>query len=749
MKRIIIAIALLSLGFSQQTYDSEIQPIWDNSCTSSCHNSGNNSGGLNLMAANSYSELVNVASQGYSGLMRVKPGDPQNSVLFQKIVGNTSFGDRMPVGGTLSQADEDKIKKWIEEGAPQDWSGGSASSYSFDFGPGGWIDVPSPIKNESKWSIEFWMKFHQKPTTGKNEILRQTNNSGSPLFTFYYDAVTEMFELDLYGSSGNTGIKSTANVFDQAFHHFYFEGDGSLLRLYIDGTEKVSTAFTDNFPDDNNVLSIGTKLDGNLDEIRIRNVAGFDGVPTQRFAAQTGVELLYQFDDQSTTITDNSGKGYNGTIVGQAAYEDDVYGGGGGGGTQGIEVSYKSNNAFNGDVHIGYIPQGNDPNYWSSATHKWDLGNHVFPGDYWTKVWNDGIPDGEAHLIVFVDTNNDDQWNDATEYGAISQVFQVTNKQGNAGTLTLMKGGGGGGPGKPNTIEIVVRLNQNIGVGDVHVGVWLPGNNANPDIVANKDGKNSPSPNEGWGFELTDSRILPSDGPYQIETFFDQNNNDMPDANELLVLFQDIYTDDQGYAFVDMTLGGGDNQQQILNVSLSVDGVGDGVNGQVIIDLLRNSDEFIIQGFQFGETTPITNMKKSFNVTSQVNQNESVFLRGWYMTGGNETTLLAEGESNVFNWPPTGDISLVLEKGTYTGPFKTNITVHGTDESGTLLFRILPQGSSINDYMPDFIGAEYSYDHPQVFSTPPSDEEIEINDFLIDVDYGMYPLVAWYNVCLL
>ena len=55
-------------------------------------------------------------------------------------------------------------------------------------------------------------------------------------------------------------------------------------------------------------------------------------MPTQRFAAQTGVELLYQFDDQSTTITDNSGKGYNGTIVGQAAYEDDVYGGGGGGG---------------------------------------------------------------------------------------------------------------------------------------------------------------------------------------------------------------------------------------------------------------------------------------------------------------------------------------------------------------------------------------------------------------------------------
>ena len=748
----IIAIALFSLGFSQQTYDSEIQPIWDNSCTSSCHNSSNNSGGLNLMAANSYSELVNIASQGYSQLLRVKPGDPQNSVLFQKIVGNPSFGDRMPKGSVLSQTDENKIKQWIEAGAPQDWSPGAASSYSFDFGPilnGGSIEAPPSIKNENNWSVEAWVKFHEAPQQGTTYLMSYSNQNLTGTYEEYFQVRVQTGGSWNIILDGMSQLNFTDNsLFDANWHHIYIDSDGEKLKVYFDGNVVGEQSFTGNFPDKNYNLFFGVPFDGLMDEIRFRNKSGFPGIPTTPYQAEEGTKLLYQFDEQSTTeVKDKSGFDNNGSFpswAGNPKYGPDAYGGTGT--DVGIEVSYNSNNAFNGDVHIGYIPQGNDPNYWSSATHKWDLGNHVFPGDYWTKIWHDGIPDGEAHLIVFVDTDNDDQWNDATEYGAISQVFQVTNKQGNAGTLTLMKGGGGGGPGKPNTIEIVVRLNQNIGVGDVHVGVWLPGNNANPDIVANKDGKNSPSPNEGWGFELTDSRILPSDGPYQIETFFDQNNNDMPDANELLVLFQDIYTDDQGYAFVDMTLGDGGNQQQILNVSLSVDGVGDGVNGQVIIDLLRNSDEFIIQGFQFGETTPITNMKKSFNVTSQVNQNESVFLRGWYMTGGNETTLLAEGESNVFNWPPTGDISLVLEKGTYTGPFKTNITVHGTDESGTLLFRILPQGSSINDYMPDFIGAEYSYDHPQVFSTPPSDEEIEINDFLIDVDYGMYPLVAWYNV---
>ena len=154
--------------------------------------------------------------------------------------------------------------------------------------------------------------------------------------------------------------------------------------------------------------------------------------------------------------------------------------------TEGIDVSFKSSETFVGKVRIGYVPQGNDPNYWTSVTHKWPLADHSFPGDYTAKVWNSDINDGEAHLIVFVDSNNDDQWDNATEYGAISQVFQVTNKQGNAGSLTLMKGGGGGG-GTSNTIEIVVRLNQNIGNGDVHVGVWYPGSNSAPDLVDNLD----------------------------------------------------------------------------------------------------------------------------------------------------------------------------------------------------------------------------------------------------------------------
>jgi len=108
MRRLVFLTFLFSFLFAQ-TYDSEIQPIFNNNCTS-CHGT---SGNLDLSQGNSYTNLVNVASSGYSGFQRVKPGDPMNSVLHQKIVGNTSFGDRMPQGGSaLAQADEEKIKNW-------------------------------------------------------------------------------------------------------------------------------------------------------------------------------------------------------------------------------------------------------------------------------------------------------------------------------------------------------------------------------------------------------------------------------------------------------------------------------------------------------------------------------------------------------------------------------------------------------------------------------------------------------------
>jgi uncharacterized protein (TIGR03118 family) len=92
---------------------------------SGCHNgtvatSGALPASQNLTtAANSFANLVNVASHEQPSLMRVKPGDPANSYLIQKLEGAASIGGaRMPFGGPyLDQVTIDQIKSWIAAGA--------------------------------------------------------------------------------------------------------------------------------------------------------------------------------------------------------------------------------------------------------------------------------------------------------------------------------------------------------------------------------------------------------------------------------------------------------------------------------------------------------------------------------------------------------------------------------------------------------------------------------------------------------
>jgi uncharacterized protein (TIGR03118 family) len=92
---------------------------------SGCHNGSNPPGGAlpgsqDLRAGSSFASLVSVASLEQSSLLRVKPGDPANSYLIQKLEGAATItGQRMPLGGPfLDQATIDQIKSWITSGAP-------------------------------------------------------------------------------------------------------------------------------------------------------------------------------------------------------------------------------------------------------------------------------------------------------------------------------------------------------------------------------------------------------------------------------------------------------------------------------------------------------------------------------------------------------------------------------------------------------------------------------------------------------
>jgi len=88
-----------------------------------CHDSTARSGDLVLAADQSYDELVGVEpdidTARMAGLLRVDPGDPENSFLLVKLVGPPpSQGSRMPLtGALLSDGEVALIRAWIEAGA--------------------------------------------------------------------------------------------------------------------------------------------------------------------------------------------------------------------------------------------------------------------------------------------------------------------------------------------------------------------------------------------------------------------------------------------------------------------------------------------------------------------------------------------------------------------------------------------------------------------------------------------------------
>ena len=114
-----------SSGHSIEPKLSSIQrEIFDESCDApSCHGSGKK-GNLSLVAGNSFAQLVDVRSTADKKtappFLRVKPGSPDSSLLFVKIIApDTNQGEVMPKGtDKLTQNNIDAIRQWILNGAP-------------------------------------------------------------------------------------------------------------------------------------------------------------------------------------------------------------------------------------------------------------------------------------------------------------------------------------------------------------------------------------------------------------------------------------------------------------------------------------------------------------------------------------------------------------------------------------------------------------------------------------------------------
>jgi hypothetical protein len=113
-------------GSGPPPLSADFESIQENIFTpicSVCHAGGGAPEGLRLDAANSYNLLVGVPSAEVPSLLRVKPGDPGNSYIIQKLEGTAAVGARMPFGcpntqPCLTASTIAFIRQWITNGAP-------------------------------------------------------------------------------------------------------------------------------------------------------------------------------------------------------------------------------------------------------------------------------------------------------------------------------------------------------------------------------------------------------------------------------------------------------------------------------------------------------------------------------------------------------------------------------------------------------------------------------------------------------
>lgn len=101
------------------TWASRVLPLLQDTC-GGCHGATDPSGDWDIMSEGAYARILQASTQ-VTSLNLIEPGNPENSYLYLKIIGDPSIvGSRMPntPGGTfLSESSAADIRTWIENGA--------------------------------------------------------------------------------------------------------------------------------------------------------------------------------------------------------------------------------------------------------------------------------------------------------------------------------------------------------------------------------------------------------------------------------------------------------------------------------------------------------------------------------------------------------------------------------------------------------------------------------------------------------
>jgi hypothetical protein len=216
----------------------------------------------------------------------------------------------------------------------------SANNYSLDFdGSNDWVKVSDKVSAASLGlptqaiTLETWVKPNSFGIWRSMVSFFQDNGS----FERGWDLETRpnnrfAFALNSVGGGGGLTYMETSGSFSpNMWHHVAGVYDGTSMKIYVNG-QLEQTSFAENgdiwysdawlalgmYKDDNEANS----LPGTLDEVRIWNLAKTQSeiqasMNTTLSGMENGLVAYYNFEDGpgSTTVTDVSGNGLNGTLT--------------------------------------------------------------------------------------------------------------------------------------------------------------------------------------------------------------------------------------------------------------------------------------------------------------------------------------------------------------------------------------------------------------------------------------------------
>jgi len=312
MKKYLFIVLFVGVCLGQVDYTAQIQPIFDNNCTS-CHvNGGAYSGGLDL---SSYAETIEGGNSGST----IVPSDHSNSVLYNRINLSESDQEFMPKNGSsLSQSDIDLIAQWIDEGAlespnttfqPQSdqeletavdlWLSNNTSALSLYGDINSWDvsliysmdylfkDATDFNDDISSWDVSNVTRMHYmfyNATSFNQDLTSWDVSNVEYMYGMFWGASTFNGDISTWDVSNVTRIYymfSNASDFNQDISSWDISNTSSLLQMFSGASsfnQNISNWNTENVTSLNQVFENAISFNQDISNWDISNVQSMNGM---------------------------------------------------------------------------------------------------------------------------------------------------------------------------------------------------------------------------------------------------------------------------------------------------------------------------------------------------------------------------------------------------------------------------------------------------------------------------------------